>query len=80
MSRTDPDNAGAYFLIAGFARSYVLLHDEDAVPAALAQRAQSQLLRYLEMVASAIADGSAAARLAVLNAVVLDYMQSDRVF
>jgi hypothetical protein len=80
LSKSDPDNAGAYFLIAGFARSYVLLHDEEAVPAEVAQRAQRQLVRYLEMVASAIADGSAYARLSALNAIVLDYTQSDRIF
>jgi hypothetical protein len=80
LSKTDPDNASAYFLVAGFARSYVLLHDEEAVPAELAQRAHEQLVRYLGMVASAIADGSASARLSALNAIVLDYLQSDRVF
>jgi hypothetical protein len=80
LSKTDPENAAAYFLVSGFARSYVLLYEEEAVPAELAQRAKRQMTRYLEMLASSIADGGASARLSALNAVVLDYLQSDRVF
>jgi hypothetical protein len=80
LSKAEPENAGACFLVAGFARSYVLLYDEEAVPAAQGQAAHRQMIRYLEMLASAIADGGASARLAALNAVVLDYMQSDRIF
>lgn len=51
-------NAGAYFLAAGFERSHVLLHDDEAVPAEAARRAQRQMIRYLEMLAGSIADGS----------------------
>jgi hypothetical protein len=80
LSRTDPDNAAAYFLVFGFARSYVLLYEEDAVPADLAERAKNQLRGYLEILASAIADGTPAAKLSALNAVVLDYLQSERIF
>lgn len=80
LSKTDPDNAAAYFLVFGFARSYVLLYDEEAVAADLAQRAKRQLVRYLEILASAIADGSASARLSALNAVAFDYLQSERIF
>lgn len=61
-------------------RAYVRLYDEEAVPDELAQRAKRQLTRYLDMLASAMTDGSTAARLAALNAVVLDYVQSDRIF
>jgi hypothetical protein len=50
------------------------------VPELIEQAAHRQMIRYLEMIASAIADGGASARLAALNAVVLDYMQSDRIF
>jgi hypothetical protein len=32
------------------------------------------------MLASAMTDGSASARLAALNAVVLDYLESERIF
>jgi hypothetical protein len=80
LARTDPDNAAAYFVVFGFARSYVLLYDEEAVPAELAERAKRQLMRYLEILASAIGDGSPSARLSALNAVAFDYLQSDRIF
>jgi hypothetical protein len=80
LAKTDPENAGTCFLVAGFARAYVLLYDEEAVPAELAQRAQRQMVHYLEMLASSIMDGTASARLSALNAVVLDYLQSDRIF
>jgi hypothetical protein len=80
LSKADPENAAAYFLVSGFARSYVLLYEEDAVPAEQAQRAKQQLTRYLEMLASSIMEGSPSARLSALNAVVLDYLQSDRIF
>jgi hypothetical protein len=36
LSKTDPENAAACFLTFGFARSYVLLYDEEAVPTELA--------------------------------------------
>jgi uncharacterized membrane protein len=80
LSKTDPDNAAVYFLVFGFARSYVLLYEEDAVPPERAQRAKRQMSRYLDILASALADGSTLARLSALNAVVLDYLQSDRIF
>lgn len=80
LARSDPENAAAYHLVAGFARAYVLLYDEEAVPEDLAQRAKRQLTRYLDMLASAMTDGGPSARLAALNAVVLDYVQSDRIF
>jgi hypothetical protein len=80
LARSDPQNAAACHLVAGFARAYVLLYDEESVPDALAQRAKQQLTRYLEMLASAMTDGSASARLAALNAVVLDYLESERIF
>jgi hypothetical protein len=80
LARSDPEHAAACHLVSGFARSYVLLYDEEAVPDALAQRAQQQMMHYLDMLASSIAEGSASARLAALNAVVLDYLQSERIF
>jgi len=80
LAKTDPDNAAAYFLVFGFARSYVLLYDEEAVSEELAQRAKRQLTSYLDILASAIADGSAPARLSALNAVAFDYLQSERIF
>jgi hypothetical protein len=80
LAKTDPANAAAYFLVFGFARSYVLLFEEEAVPPELADRAKKQLVRYLEILASGIADGTADAKLSSLNAVVLDYLQSERIF
>jgi hypothetical protein len=80
LARTDADNATAYFLVFGFARSYVLLFEEEAVPPDLAHRAQDQLAKYMELLCEGIVAGTAEARLSSLNAVVLDYLQSDRIF
>ena len=80
LMTSDPNNAAAYFLIFGFARSYVLLFEEEAVSPDLASRAKKQLEHYMDILCSAIADGTVEAKMSSLNAIVLDYLQSDRIF
>jgi len=64
-------NAAAYFLIYGFARSYVILHDDEGVTTDAANAAQQQLLSYMEALVPALGDSEAL--LNAMNWVVLDY-------
>jgi hypothetical protein len=76
----DPVNATAYYLIASFARSYVLLYEEEAVTFDIANRAKAQMLDYLKRIHDVSQNASAETRLSTLNSITLDYLKSDRIF
>lgn len=78
--KSDPNNASAYFMVSRFARSYVLLHEEEAVSVEVAQNAKQQMLDYLGRIRSVAVHGTAESRLSSLNSIVLDYLQSERLF
>ncbi|MES2536504.1 MAG: hypothetical protein V4632_11595 [Pseudomonadota bacterium] len=80
LIKGDPHNAAAYYLIAGFARSYVILHEEEAVTFEMANAAKAQMLDYLRRIESILTSLSADARMSSLNSIVLDYLQSDKIF
>jgi hypothetical protein len=80
LIKSDPNNAASYFLISRFARSYVLLQEEEAVTFEIAERAKKQMVDYLTRIHSANEHGSAENRLSSLNSIVLDYLQSERIF
>lgn len=68
---SDPGNASAYFLIYGFARSYVILHDDEGITAEVADSAQAQLLSYMKALEPVLGHGQAL--LEAMNQIVLDY-------
>lgn len=76
----DSANATAYYLIANFARSYVLLYEEEAVTFDIANKAKAQMLDYLKRIHNVSQNASAEARLSTLNSITLDYLKSDRIF
>ena len=53
LIETDPANAAAYFLIANFARSYVMLYEEEAVTVEVARKAKTAMLDYLHRIVAA---------------------------
>lgn len=75
----DSSNAAAYFLIFGFARSYVLLYEEEAVTVELARTAKAQMLDYLQQINDSLAL-PAETRLRVLNDITTSYLNSTRIF
>ncbi|WP_427307226.1 hypothetical protein [Cupriavidus sp. H39] len=68
----DPRHAAAYFLIYGFARSYVILHDDEGITTEVANAAQAQLLGYMRAIEQSL-DGGDPALVAAMNQIVLDY-------
>lgn len=74
------DAAAAYFMLSGFARTYVILYEDQEIKPEFAKKSQRQMLSYLNMVNDAIKTADKAALLDALNAVVSDYQQSDKVF
>ncbi|MBF8179629.1 hypothetical protein [Herminiimonas contaminans] len=75
----DSANAAAYFLIANFARSYVMLYEEEAVTVEVARKAKIAMLDYLHRIVAA-QGGNAEVRLAAINAIAVDYLHSDKIF
>ncbi|MNR79921.1 hypothetical protein D3C72_106340 [compost metagenome] len=79
LTEQDPANAAAYFLIANFARSYVMLYEEEAVTVDIARKAKSAMLDYLQRIV-AVQNADAEARLAAINAIAVDYLRSEKIF
>ncbi|WP_420998138.1 hypothetical protein ACKI2N_033745 [Cupriavidus sp. 30B13] len=76
---TDPAHAAAYFLLYGFARSYVLLYEDQAVTMDFAEAAKQELLGYMQGIAGALRAGDAAL-LAEMNRVVSAYQGGKKTF
>ncbi|MGO4332055.1 hypothetical protein AB4Z48_33130 [Cupriavidus sp. 2TAF22] len=76
---TDPAHAAAYFLLYGFARSYVLLYEDQAVTMEFAEAAKQELLGYMQGIARAL-HGDVAAQVAELNRVVSTYQRGKKTF
>lgn len=76
----DPPNACAYYLIYGFARSYVLLYEDQAVSPDFADGAKAQLLSYLRRIEESLVADDPNDMLATLSGIVSHYVNSKRVF
>jgi hypothetical protein len=76
---SDAPHAAAYFQVYGYARNYVILHDDEAIPPEFAQGSKVQLLSYMKAIEAAIPAGPAAL-LAALSANVVDYLNSSKPF
>lgn len=80
LTRSEPHHAIAYYLIAGFARTYVILFDEEATDLGLANKAKEQIEDYLRRIQSVLTHQSGEMLVSSLNSIVLDYLESDRIF
>src|SRR5258708_5012096 len=67
---SDPSCAAAYFLVYGFARSYVILHDDEDISIEFARSAKAQLLKYMREIEAAI-PGEEKSLLEAMNRIVL---------
>lgn len=77
---SDSRHAAAYFLVYGFARSYVLLYEDQGIAPAFAETAKTQLLSYMTRLDAAFATGAAQDLVDAMNWIVLDYGHSGKIF
>lgn len=72
LMHADPQHAAAYSLIYGFARSYVILHDDEGITTDVADAAQLQLLGYMQTIDGCL-DKDDRVLLDAMNRIVLDH-------
>lgn len=70
----------AVYLIYGFARSYVLLYEDEAVTTEFSHASKTQLITYMERLNQALLSHEDSAILNALNQVSDDYIKSSRIF
>ena len=70
----------AIYLIYGFARSYVLLYEDEAVTTEFSHTSKTKLISYMERLNQALSSHEDSAILNALNQVSDDYIKSSRVF
>lgn len=80
LIQEDPHNASVYFLIFGFARTYVMLYEDQEVSPQFAEDNQKLMLSYLTILDEALNRGDAANLYQALNRVVNEYENSKKVF
>ncbi len=80
LVQNDPANASVYFLIFGFARTYVMLYEDQEVAPQFAEENQKLMLSYLTILEAALKKGDAQSVYSALNHVVNEYENSKKVF
>ena len=80
LIKQDPLASSAYFLITGFARTYVMLYEDQEVKPEFAKQSQLTLLGYLDVINAALQTGNKSALLDAMNRVVNDYDKGNKVF
>lgn len=80
LIQEDPSNAAAYFLVFGFARTYVMLYEDQEVSPQFAEDNQKLMLSYLNILDEALKKGDALSLYNALNRVVNEYENSKKVF
>jgi len=77
---SDLNEKAATYLIYGFARSYVILYEDEAVTTEFAQASKETLMNYMSHLNKALLTQDDSIILSALNQVSNDYMQGSRVF
>ncbi|MCX8642092.1 MULTISPECIES: hypothetical protein [unclassified Gilliamella] len=80
LIQEDPNNASVYFLIFGFARTYVMLYEDQEVSPKFAEENQKVMLSYLNILDEALKKQDAKTLYQALNKVVNEYENSKKVF
>lgn len=80
LIQEDPNNASVYFLIFGFARTYVMLYEDQEVSPQFAEDNQKLMLSYLNILEDALKQSDSASLYQALNRVVNEYENSKKVF
>lgn len=75
---SDSARAAAYFLVYGFARSYVILHDDEDITVEFALTAKTRLLKYMREIEVALNEEKSL--LDAMNKIVVDYDLSRQPF
>ncbi|EBY2753793.1 hypothetical protein C3N85_21995 [Salmonella enterica subsp. enterica serovar Morehead] len=77
----DQQNAVIYFTLRGFAHSYVLLYEDQAVTTDFAGRAKKEMQTYLDIILTAFNNISHPETLwGILNKVIITYEHSKKIF
>lgn len=76
----DLNEKSATYLIYGFARSYVILYEDEAVTTEFARASKETLMNYMSHLNEALLTQDDSLILSALNQVSNDYMQGSRVF
>lgn len=80
LIQDDPKNAAVYFLVFGFARTYVMLYEDQEVSPQFAEDNQKLMLSYLNILDEALKKQDAQSIYQALNKVVNEYENSKKVF
>ncbi|WP_085246828.1 hypothetical protein [Gilliamella mensalis] len=80
LIQEDPQNASVYFLIFGFARTYVMLYEDQEISPQFAEENQNLMLSYLNILDEALNKQDAQSIYHALNKVVNEYENSKKVF
>ncbi|MBI0029827.1 hypothetical protein H3S75_01080 [Gilliamella sp. B14384G15] len=80
LIQEDSKNASVYFLIFGFARTYVMLYEDQEVSPQFAEDNQKLMLSYLNILDEALNKQDAQSIYQALNKVVNEYENSKKVF
>lgn len=80
LIQEDPANASVYFLIFGFARTYVMLYEDQEISPQFAEENQKLMLSYLHILDEALKKGDSVSLYSALNRVVNEYENSKKVF
>jgi hypothetical protein len=76
---SDSARAAAYFLVYGFARSYVILHDDEDITVEYARTAKARLLQYMRLIEASIPLDEKSL-LEAMNKIIVDYDSSREPF
>ncbi|OTU31602.1 hypothetical protein [Acinetobacter baumannii] len=77
---SDLNEKAVIYLIYGFARSYVILYEDEAVTTDFAQASKEMLVNYMNRLNEALSTQDDHIILKTLNQVSNDYMQGSRLF
>ncbi|OCG23906.1 hypothetical protein A9G11_04550 [Gilliamella sp. wkB108] len=80
LIQEDPKNAAVYFLVFGFARTYVMLYEDQEISPQFAEDNQKVMLSYLNILDEALNKQDAESIYQALNKVVNEYENSKKVF
>jgi hypothetical protein len=80
LIQEDTKNAAVYFLIFGFARTYVMLYEDQEISPKFAEDNQKLMLSYLNILDEALKKQDTGSIYQALNKVVNEYENSKKFF
>lgn len=80
LVREDPANSSIYFLIFGFARTYVMLYEDQEISPQFAEENKKVMFSYLRILDEALKKKNENSAYNALNQVVNNYENSKKIF